>query len=48
MEKGTILTIVGFGCIAGGVYWYAVDGNMNILLVIILGFVCLFFAGDQI
>jgi len=48
MEKGTILTTVGFFAIIGGIYWYAVDGAMGILLLIVIGFACLFFAGDQI
>lgn len=48
MDKGTILTVTGFGCIVGGIYWYAVDGSMGILFLIILGFGCLFFSGDSI
>jgi len=48
MEKGTILTLVGFACIVGGIYWFAINGSMGILLVILLGFICIFFAGDQV
>ena len=42
------MTIVGFGSIVGGIYWYAVDGSMGILFIVFLGVVCVFFAGDQI
>ncbi len=48
VEKGTILTVIGFLGVGGGIYWYTVSGSMGILLIIILGFVCLFFSGDRI
>jgi len=48
MERGTILTLVGFVCMFGGIYWFAINGSMGILFVILFGIVCIFFAGDQV
>lgn len=48
MEKGTIFMTLGFSCMIGGIYWYAISGNMGILFVIVLGVVCIFFSGDVV
>ena len=48
MDKGAILTLGGIICMAGGLYWYVIDGSMGILIVIVVGMVLMVFAGDRI